>query len=711
MASTSHSTYVLQQLNNQREWGFLCDCCIAIDDIYFQAHKAVLAACSSYFRMFFMNHQHPTAQLNLSNMKISAECFDLILQFMYLGKIMTAPTNFEQFKVAMNYLQLYNVPECLEDIQDTDSSNLKCSSSASSTQNSKMIFGVRMYEDTLTRNGSEVNRWCTEPPSSTVNTSHNKEPDEEALQLGSFPEQLFDVCKKSTMSKFSNTKDRVSHSRRFGRSFTCDSCGFSFSCEKLLDEHVLTCTNRHSYQNTRFYGIEKIDFSEKDSTSKILSAQTENYKGDTSQAADDSSSPVSNITSRKSSIVASETSGEEGSRATERKRIIIKMEPEDNPEDELKDFNIIKVTDKDCNESTDNDELDDEQEEPLYRYYVAEKINEKRRSRKTLKPRLSIDENARKCLKNTRHLNRKAPPVQEDAENAPCELCGLTITEEDLSAHYLSKHIENICACGKCGQILVKGRQLQDHAQTCGEPQDLTINGIRNAEEKMDLEENPEEQSEIRDMMFAEILEDFRDSHFQMNSLPNKQLYKHSACPFRCPNCGQRFETETLVVEHMSNCLEQDLFKNAIMEENERDHRRKHFCNLCGKGFYQRCHLREHYTVHTKEKQFVCQTCGKQFLRERQLRLHNDMHKGMARYVCSICDQGNFRKHDHVRHMISHLSAGETICQVCFQIFPNNEQLEQHMDVHLYTCGVCGAKFNLRKDMRSHYNAKHLKRT
>lgn len=322
-----------------------------------------------------------------------------------------------------------------------------------------------------------------------------------------------------------------------------------------------------------------------------------------------------------------------------------------------------------------------------------------------------MDEDERKCLKSPRHLNRKAPSVQEDVENAPCELCGLTITEEDLSSHYLSKHIENICACGKCGQILVKGKQLQDHAQTCGEPQDLTMNGIRNSEEKMDLEENPEEQSEIRDMMFAEMLEDFRDSHFPMNSLQKKQLYKHSACPFRCPNCGQRFETENLVVEHMSNCLEQDLFKNSMMEENERDHRRKHFCNLCGKGFYQRCHLREHYTVHTKEKQFVCQTCGKQFLRERQLRLHNDMHKGMARYVCSICDQGNFRKHDHVRHMISHLSAGETICQVCFQIFPNNEQLEQHMDVHLYTCGVCGAKFNLRKDMRSHYNAKHLKRT
>lgn len=172
------------------------------------------------------------------------------------------------------------------------------------------------------------------------------------------------------MSKLSTPKERVS--RRFGRSFTCDSCGFGFSCEKLLDEHVLTCTNRHSYQNTRSYhrivdvrdGKDsniKAEFGEKDSP-KTFSAQTEKYRGDTSQTADDSTSTIG---SRKSSTVESELASEEKSRAAERKRIIIKMEPEDIPTDELKDFNIIKVTDKDCNESTDNDELEDEPEEPF----------------------------------------------------------------------------------------------------------------------------------------------------------------------------------------------------------------------------------------------------------------------------------------------------------------------------------------------------------
>ena len=106
MARPSHSEHVLQQLNNQREWGFLCDCCITIGDTYFRAHKAVLAACSSYFRMLFIRDQQATARLDLSNMQISAECFDLILQLMYLGRIMVGHYEFEELKASMAYLQM-----------------------------------------------------------------------------------------------------------------------------------------------------------------------------------------------------------------------------------------------------------------------------------------------------------------------------------------------------------------------------------------------------------------------------------------------------------------------------------------------------------------------------------------------------------------------------------------------------------------------------
>lgn len=50
-----HGLVLLKRLNAQREFGFLCDCTVAIGDILFKAHKAVLAAFSNYFRMLFIH--------------------------------------------------------------------------------------------------------------------------------------------------------------------------------------------------------------------------------------------------------------------------------------------------------------------------------------------------------------------------------------------------------------------------------------------------------------------------------------------------------------------------------------------------------------------------------------------------------------------------------------------------------------------------------
>ncbi|XP_073466391.1 zinc finger and BTB domain-containing protein 1 [Aquarana catesbeiana] len=686
MGKSSHCSYVLQQLYNQREWGFLCDCCISINDIYFQAHKAVLAACSSYFKMMFINHQHSMAQINLTNTKISPDCFDLILQFMYLGKIMTAPENFEQLKHAMTYLQLYVIPDCLEEIQDMDSS-IKCSSSASSSLSSKMVFGVRMYEEHTAKTEEEPGKYTSESALST-----NAVPEKQAEN--NLPhhsrQSTRSLCKKTPSPKVHNTRERGT--RRFGRSYTCEGCGFVFSCEKLLDEHAQTCTNRLFFHGREQNSNEQSQSGSESPVSKFSPSQDNVNKVDSSQPMEEAAEST-----KDSGATLDQMKGDTID-TTKKNPVIIKIESDENSLAEMDDINIVKISDKDYLESSDIDDLDDEADEGAY--YIGIPCNQ-RNDNMAMNSQMMFAG----YRKNLRCSSRKRSNATERTSEISCELCGLTLNEQDLSSHYLAKHIENICACGKCGQILVKGRQLQEHAQRCGEPQEAFENHERNMEDRVHFGDGMEESSAV-----GEVLVDMWDDLNEGTVSTPKQVYKHSSCPYRCPNCGQRFESENQVVEHMSQCMEHDVYRSSVSEDNDRDHRRKHFCDICGKGFYQRCHLREHYTVHTKEKQFSCQTCGKQFLRERQLRLHNDMHTGMARYVCSLCDQGNFRKHDHVRHMISHLAAGETICQVCFQIFPSNDQLEQHMDTHLYTCGVCGAKFNLRKDMRAHYNSKHFKK-
>ncbi|XP_042302733.1 zinc finger and BTB domain-containing protein 25 isoform X2 [Sceloporus undulatus] len=84
MDTTSHSLMLLQQLNMQREFGFLCDCTVAIGDVYFKAHRAVLAAFSNYFKMIFI---HQTSEcIKIQPTDIQPDIFSYLLHIMYTGK-------------------------------------------------------------------------------------------------------------------------------------------------------------------------------------------------------------------------------------------------------------------------------------------------------------------------------------------------------------------------------------------------------------------------------------------------------------------------------------------------------------------------------------------------------------------------------------------------------------------------------------------------
>lgn len=511
-----------------------------------------------------------------------------------------------------------------------------------------MMFGVRMYEQQ--RPEAERTSKAAAPagrPGGAVGAGRAAVEAEPSASLTATPllveggaEQPCDLRKRSS-GKSSGLKERP----RFGRTYTCDDCGFVFSCEKLLIEHILTCTNRKAppFPPPRH--------AEADDSSKTESSASDSVEEQRLLGRVEDEWPEAKASA--DLAIRSVGAGTDGEAATA-SGVFVKTEPEDSE---------MEVGPGGGRERSGS--------EPEGEAGVSGLGNLADPS----EGRASGGEDAGVPPK----LRRVKDEEGEDS-HAPCELCGVPLTDENRSAHYLSNHMGHICACGRCGQVLIKGHRLQEHAERCGEAQ------------------GADSDSPGEDEALLEEAQGMEDGLLD-------------AADLACSHCGLLFQSEGVALEHALTCHEQELFRPALLDEGgEPDHRRKHFCGICGKGFYQRCHLREHYTVHTKEKQFTCQTCGKQFLRERQLRLHTDMHRGMARYVCPVCDQGTFLKHDHVRHMISHLSAGETICQVCFQIFPGGEQLEKHMDVHLYICGVCGEKFRLRKDMRSHYNSRHTKR-
>ncbi|NXQ89534.1 ZBT17 protein, partial [Nyctibius grandis] len=99
-----HSQQVLEQLNQQRQLGLLCDCTFVVDGIDFKAHKAVLAACSEYFRMLFVD-QKDVVHLDISN----AAGLGQVLEFMYTAKLSLNPDNVEDVLAVAGFLQMQEI--------------------------------------------------------------------------------------------------------------------------------------------------------------------------------------------------------------------------------------------------------------------------------------------------------------------------------------------------------------------------------------------------------------------------------------------------------------------------------------------------------------------------------------------------------------------------------------------------------------------------
>ena len=95
---------------------------------------------------------------------------------------------------------------------------------------------------------------------------------------------------------------------------------------------------------------------------------------------------------------------------------------------------------------------------------------------------------------------------------------------------------------------------------------------------------------------------------------------------FSCHICQQIFRNYDELKIHKVKCM-----KNP----------KKHFCEVCGKGFHARTLMQQHYDFrHTnKPKKFVCTECNKAFelkksYDEHMMRLHN---KGDYKFQCDFC--------------------------------------------------------------------------
>lgn len=206
---------------------------------------------------------------------------------------------------------------------------------------------------------------------------------------------------------------------------------------------------------------------------------------------------------------------------------------------------------------------------------------------------------------------------------------------------------------------------------------------------------------------------------------------------FRCPNCGQFFDTVDVFVNHKKSCTS-TLFKCQFKCGKEYDdlnrlkihqvaHKIKKDCNVnsnakrsfpcsdcgqsfgsekglenhkvqkwcqsnsdyscqvCNKTFSSELCLRRHYqSQHGRQsEEFRCEICDKEFKSRFSLKSHIKIHTGATPFKCDFCDKEFNRKDNLKRHVLTH-GDKKFKCQVenCQKEFHRKDKFEEHLDMH-----------------------------
>ncbi|KAJ7418042.1 Transcription regulator protein BACH1 [Willisornis vidua] len=108
--SSVHSTNVLLSLDDQRKQDILCDVTILVEDQRFRAHKAVLAACSSYFLSRIVGQVNADLIITLPE-EVTLKGFSPLLQFAYTAKLILNKDNVSEVCKCAEFLGVHNIEE------------------------------------------------------------------------------------------------------------------------------------------------------------------------------------------------------------------------------------------------------------------------------------------------------------------------------------------------------------------------------------------------------------------------------------------------------------------------------------------------------------------------------------------------------------------------------------------------------------------------
>uniref|UniRef100_A0A3Q2QM78 Zinc finger protein OZF-like n=1 Tax=Fundulus heteroclitus TaxID=8078 RepID=A0A3Q2QM78_FUNHE len=188
--------------------------------------------------------------------------------------------------------------------------------------------------------------------------------------------------------------------------------------------------------------------------------------------------------------------------------------------------------------------------------------------------------------------------------------------------------------------------------------------------------------------------------------------------PFGCDVCGKRFKRRTHIKLHMMIHTGKTEHSCDVCSKGFKDktslltHMRLHTgerpfaCHDCGKRFHAKGILKAHLKVHSEEKPFSCDVCGSKFKMKATLKKHMPIHLKEKPFVCSVCSKGFSQQTNLSVHMSVHTSEKPFICNICSKGFSLPQFLKRHMSVHTgeksFVCSVCYKGFSRQNCLKIH---------